>query len=134
MAMFAFGILLNLWTLQVLGIKGMYNGDSFGWILFDEPVKHGPFQFFEDPQYAGTTFAAVGSALYYQSRIGLWLAGAMYVVFQLSTTYIETPHMTRIYSNRQKSKLYDTKKASKGKSVAASPPRSTRPRSRSTKK
>lgn len=35
--LFVVGIFLNLWTLKVLGIKGMYNGDSFGY-LFDAPV------------------------------------------------------------------------------------------------
>jgi len=35
--LFVAGVLLNLWTLQALGIKGMYNGDSFGHLM-KEPV------------------------------------------------------------------------------------------------
>jgi len=26
-SLFIFGVLLNIWTLKALGIKGMYNGD-----------------------------------------------------------------------------------------------------------
>lgn len=58
----------------------MYNGDSFGY-LFDAPVNFfalfskakvtgGPYQYFNDPQYVGTTAALIGSALYYRSQIG----------------------------------------------------------------
>ena len=35
--LFVLGVWLNLWTLKTLGIKGMYNGDSFGWLM-REPV------------------------------------------------------------------------------------------------
>jgi Phospholipid methyltransferase len=41
---FVYGVLLNLWTLQALGIKGMYNGDSFGHLM-DAPVVNGPFRY-----------------------------------------------------------------------------------------
>ena len=86
-----FGILLNIWTLQALGIKGMtsccsarhgipadcwpgmYNGDSFGWLM-DAPVTGGPYTFFNDPQYVGTTAAMLGSAVYYNSLNGYGMA------------------------------------------------------------
>ena len=67
--LFVFGIGLNLWTLQALGIKGMYNGDSFGWLM-DAPVTNGPFAYFNDPQYVGTTAAILSSGVYYQSLHG----------------------------------------------------------------
>ncbi len=47
----------------------MYNGDSFGY-LFDAPVTDGPYQYFNDPQYVGTTVAFIGSAIYYRSILG----------------------------------------------------------------
>ena len=86
--LFVLGFALNLWTLQALGIKGMYNGDSFGW-LFDAPVTGGPYQYFSDPQYVGTTAAAVGSAFYYRSVDGFLLAVAMGIVFYISVHYVE---------------------------------------------
>ncbi|KAF9903944.1 hypothetical protein BX616_001473, partial [Lobosporangium transversale] len=70
---FVLGVLLNLWTLNALGIKGMYNGDSFGF-RFDAPVEGGPYRFMSDPQYVGTSLSLFGTAIYYQSIIGYILA------------------------------------------------------------
>eukprot|EP01118_Nematostelium_gracile_P019305 TRINITY_DN890_c0_g1_i2.p1 TRINITY_DN890_c0_g1~~TRINITY_DN890_c0_g1_i2.p1 ORF type:complete len:122 (-),score=24.52 TRINITY_DN890_c0_g1_i2:133-498(-) len=97
------GIALNLWTLKALGIKGMYNGDSFGF-LFDAPVTGGPYQYFNDPQYVGTVAAMVGSALYYRSLLGLALSLEMALVFYVSVKFVEGPHMNRIYSQKNKKK------------------------------
>jgi len=103
LAFFAFGILLNIWTLKALGIKGMYNGDSFGFLM-DAPVTSGPYVYFNDPQYVGTTLAMLGSALYYRSVYGLILTAVMGLVFYISVKFIEGPHLTRIYSARDKRK------------------------------
>merc|ERR1719378_1520218 len=97
----AAGVLLNLWTFQVLGIKGMYNGDSFGFLM-DAPVTHGPFAYLSDPQYVGTTMALLGAAVQYRSVVGMALTVLMGAVFHLSTTYIEGPHMMRLYGAKDK--------------------------------
>ncbi|KAF9941062.1 hypothetical protein BGZ67_005920 [Mortierella alpina] len=98
---FVSGALLNLWTLKSLGIKGMYNGDSFGF-LFDAPVEDGPYKYMSDPQYVGTTLSLVGTAIYYQSIIGYVLAVDMYIIFWISVLFFEGPHMKRIYSQKTK--------------------------------
>ncbi|KAG0364691.1 hypothetical protein BGX24_004490 [Mortierella sp. AD032] len=98
---FVSGALLNLWTLNSLGIKGMYNGDSFGF-LFDAPVEDGPYKYMSDPQYVGTTLSLVGTAIYYQSVIGYVLAVDMYIIFWISVMFFEGPHMNRIYSKKPK--------------------------------
>ncbi|KAF9171388.1 hypothetical protein BGX21_006816 [Mortierella sp. AD011] len=98
---FVLGALLNLWTLKSLGIKGMYNGDSFGF-LFDAPVEDGPYKYFSDPQYVGTTLSLFGTAIYYQSAIGFVLAVDMYLIFWVSVMFFEGPHMRRIYSQKEK--------------------------------
>ena len=96
----AIGIGLNLWTLWALGIKGMYNGDSFGFLM-DAPVTTGPYVYFSDPQYFGTTIALLGSSIYYQSLNGLYLTVILYVVFVLSVKLLEEPHMRRLYSHKK---------------------------------
>eukprot|EP01132_Coremiostelium_polycephalum_P008404 gene8404-10321_t len=101
---FVFGILLNLWTLYALGIKGMYNGDSFGHLM-DSPVTGGPYQYFNDPQYVGTTIACLGAAIRHQSLNGLICTLAVYLVFLISVKYVEGPHLKRIYDNRSYSKI-----------------------------
>eukprot|EP00158_Paraphelidium_tribonemae_P005835 Partr_v1_DN27549_c0_g1_i3_m30328 putative phosphatidylethanolamine N-methyltransferase len=102
---FVYGILLNLWTLKELGIKGMYNGDSFGW-LFKEPVTTGPFEYFSHPQYLGTVLSMLGSSIYFLSFRGLVLTLIMALTFVISTIFIESPHMAFIYANRKVSSLY----------------------------
>ncbi|EGC32270.1 hypothetical protein DICPUDRAFT_89291 [Dictyostelium purpureum] len=101
---FIFGILLNIWTLKALGIKGMYNGDSFGHLM-DAPVTTGPYVYFSDPQYVGTTIAAIGAAIRYQSMTGYLCSILVGIVFYISATFVETPHLNKIYSNRSYSKI-----------------------------
>ncbi|KAF9582008.1 hypothetical protein BGW38_000777, partial [Lunasporangiospora selenospora] len=98
---FVSGFLINLWTLKALGIKGMYNGDSFGF-LFDAPVTDGPYKYFNDPQYVGTAMSLFGTAVYYQSIIGYVLAVDLYIIFWISVMFFEGPHMRRIYSQKKK--------------------------------
>ncbi|KAJ3260334.1 hypothetical protein HK103_000969 [Boothiomyces macroporosus] len=100
----AVGIIMNLWTLKALGIKGMYNGDSFGFLM-DAPVTDGPYKYMQEPQYNGTTIVLIGTAIYYQSFTGLVLAGIMYAVFMISVVFVERPHMLKLYSkNTNKNK------------------------------
>ncbi|KNE63301.1 hypothetical protein AMAG_08441 [Allomyces macrogynus ATCC 38327] len=99
-AMFVFGLLLNAWTLKALGIKGMYNGDSFGFLM-DAPVTGGPYQYFQDPQYVGTAVACLGYAVRAQSLVGYLLAAWMWIVFQVSVKFIEGPHLARLYANHK---------------------------------
>lgn len=57
----------------------MYNGDSFGWLM-DAPVTGGPYTFFNDPQYVGTTAAMLGSAVYYNSVNGYGAQSALWLL------------------------------------------------------
>lgn len=99
--LFVVGVLLNIWTLKALGVKGMYNGDSFGFLM-DAPVTDGPYAFLNEPQYVGTALCLLGSSLYYQSLNGLILTAFLYFVFMLSVVFVEGPHMKRLYSKKQK--------------------------------
>lgn len=99
--LFGIGTLLNFWTLSALGIKGMYNGDSFGYLM-EEPVTTGPYRFLNEPQYVGTSIALLGSSLYYDSLQGLYLTFWMYAIFSLSVEFLEKPHMLRLYSTKNK--------------------------------
>lgn len=88
----------------------MYNGDSFGYIK-KKPVTGGPYRFFDDPQYLGTTVVLLGYTVLNQSRIGYGLTGIIYLVFNMSVAFIEGPHMKRIYSDAKTAQ----KKKEKGK-------------------
>jgi len=96
----------------------MYNGDSFGF-LFDTPVTGGPYRFLSDPQYVGTTMAALGSSIAYRSVNGFVLAIVIGFTFYLSVKFVEGPHLRRIYRN---AKSKQTTSSNKNK---ASPKRAT---------
>ncbi|KAJ3284431.1 hypothetical protein HK104_009965 [Borealophlyctis nickersoniae] len=121
-----FGIFLNLWTLKALGIKGMYNGDSFGHLMA-APVTGGPYRLFNDPQYVGTTLVLLGYAIKHQSISGYGelsqalmdcaqvfkiliaimpvLTAILYLTFLVSVHLIEGPHMRRIYAAKPKASV-----------------------------
>ncbi|KAI8826572.1 phospholipid methyltransferase-domain-containing protein [Fimicolochytrium jonesii] len=96
-----FGVFLNLWTLKALGVKGMYNGDSFGHYL-PKRVEDGPYLLFDHPQYVGTTLALLGYAVKFQSMVGYALTALLYGVFMVSAYKIEDPHMRRIFAEKDK--------------------------------
>ncbi|KAI9094996.1 phospholipid methyltransferase-domain-containing protein [Phlyctochytrium arcticum] len=98
-SLIVFGILLNLWTLKALGVKHMYNGIAFGYLM-DAPVTTGPYRLFNDPQYVGTTAALLGYAVKHQSLHGYILTLTMAVVFYISVKALEGPFMNDIYSKR----------------------------------
>ncbi|KAI9223067.1 phospholipid methyltransferase-domain-containing protein [Blastocladiella britannica] len=98
-ALLVTGFGINLWTLKALGIKNMYNGDSFGHLM-DAPVNDGPYQLWNDPQYFGTSLACLGHAVALQSGVGYALAAIMWCVFEVSVRNFEGPHLARIYANR----------------------------------
>ncbi|KAI8894093.1 phospholipid methyltransferase-domain-containing protein [Globomyces pollinis-pini] len=102
---FVTGLGLNLWVLRILGIKGMFNGDSFGYLL-DAPVKTGPYRFLTDPQYVGTTMCVQAAAILYNSFSGFILSIIMYITFVISVELIEKPYMNWVYDK----KVSDSKK------------------------
>eukprot|EP01088_Endostelium_zonatum_P010988 TRINITY_DN24727_c0_g1_i1.p1 TRINITY_DN24727_c0_g1~~TRINITY_DN24727_c0_g1_i1.p1 ORF type:complete len:206 (+),score=42.82 TRINITY_DN24727_c0_g1_i1:36-620(+) len=104
-SLFAFGIFLNFWTLKSLGIIGMYNGDSFGF-LFDHIITDGPFQYLSDPQYVGATIATFGwsLAVYTYNWRGYFFTLVMALTYVVSVKFVEGPHMARIYSARNNNK------------------------------
>ncbi|TPX43425.1 hypothetical protein SeLEV6574_g05064 [Synchytrium endobioticum] len=118
-ALILVGLFLNFWVLQVLGVRGMYNGDSFGF-LFDAPITNGPFQFFSDPQYVGASMAFLGYAIKVRSTVGLGLALVAMSTYFISVNFIENPHMHRIYSNAAKNQngLSNGKSSANGATVA----------------
>ncbi|TPX36918.1 hypothetical protein SmJEL517_g01087 [Synchytrium microbalum] len=97
LSLIIFGSVINLWAIQTLGIKGIYNGDSFGF-LFDAPVTNGIYRYISDPQYLGTGALFLGNAIQQSSKAGYGLASLTYIVYTLSVRYIEGPHMQRMYA------------------------------------
>jgi len=56
---------------------------------------NGPYRYFSDPQYVGTSLSLAGTAIYYQSVTGYILAIDMYIIFWISVMFFEVNERAR---------------------------------------
>jgi phosphatidylethanolamine N-methyltransferase len=68
----AFGLVFVAASFYRLGMRGMYFGDHFGF-LFKEKITKFPYDYFENPQYVGTTAFFIGYSLFHHSPAGVVL-------------------------------------------------------------
>jgi methylene-fatty-acyl-phospholipid synthase len=100
-AMVATGLSLVVAAYYRLGITGTYLGDYFG-ILMSERVTKFPFNMFENPMYLGSTLSFLGLAVHENSPVGVFLAGWVYLVYEVSTRLFENPFTDMIYREKAK--------------------------------
>ncbi|WWC62300.1 uncharacterized protein I303_104896 [Kwoniella dejecticola CBS 10117] len=101
-------VLSSMWA---LGVTGTYLGDYFG-ILMSHRVTSFPFNVLSDPMYVGSFLTHLGTALWYQSPVGIVLAGWVYLVYSIALRY-EGPFTDKIYSAKaQQSKQSPSSKKS----------------------
>ena len=85
-ALFAFGSVLVVTSMWVLGVTGTYLGDYFG-ILMDEMVTGFPFNVVSDPMYVGSTANFVAVALWYAKPAGLLLSVIVWVTYAIALRF-----------------------------------------------
>lgn len=85
-ALFAFGSVLVVSSMWVLGVTGTYLGDYFG-ILMDEMVTGFPFNVVSDPMYVGSTANFVAVALWYAKPAGLLLSVIVWVTYAIALRF-----------------------------------------------
>jgi hypothetical protein len=66
--------------------KGTYLGDYFG-ILMSNRVTGFPFNVLNDPMYIGSALSHLGTALWFQSPVGILLAAWVHVVYTIALKY-----------------------------------------------
>ncbi|WVW84435.1 hypothetical protein I302_106469 [Kwoniella bestiolae CBS 10118] len=88
-------VISSMWA---LGVTGTYLGDYFG-ILMTHRVTHFPFNVLSDPMYVGSALTHLGTALWYQSPVGILLAGWIWLVYSVALKY-EGPFTDKIYSSK----------------------------------
>ncbi|KAK4685253.1 hypothetical protein P7C73_g4903, partial [Tremellales sp. Uapishka_1] len=104
----ASGQILAVTSIYALGLTGTYLGDYFG-ILMSERVTGFPFNLLSDPMYVGSTLTFLGSALWYQSPVGIAISALVWVVYSIALRF-EGPWTDKIYSARSTSPAPTTKK------------------------
>jgi phosphatidylethanolamine N-methyltransferase len=76
------GLVLVATSFYRLGLRGMYFGDHFGF-LFKEKITQFPYNYFENPQYVGTSAFFIGYSLYFHSPTGVLLTVLMNCLYHL---------------------------------------------------
>ncbi|KAK8858413.1 hypothetical protein IAR55_002640 [Kwoniella newhampshirensis] len=116
--LFAAGQTFVISSMWALGVTGTYLGDYFG-ILMTHRVTSFPFNVLSDPMYVGSALSHLGTALWFQSPVGVALAGWVWIVYAIALKY-EGPFTDKIYSAKHKKSSTPTPTTS---SVPATPSR-----------
>ncbi|WWD18301.1 hypothetical protein CI109_102751 [Kwoniella shandongensis] len=98
--LFAAGQTFVISSMWALGVTGTYLGDYFG-ILMTHRVTSFPFNVLSDPMYVGSALSHLGTALWFQSPVGLALAAWVWIVYSIALKY-EGPFTDKIYSGQHK--------------------------------
>jgi len=97
---FVTGSVLVVSSMWALGVTGTYLGDYFG-ILMDEKVESFPFNVTDNPMYYGSTLSFLGTALWYESPVGLFLTVLVLVEYKIALLF-EEPFTGAIYAERER--------------------------------
>ncbi|WVO15879.1 hypothetical protein L204_103544 [Cryptococcus depauperatus] len=111
-------VISSMWA---LGVTGTYLGDYFG-ILMTHRVTCFPFNVLSDPMYVGSFMTHLGTALWYQSPVGVSLAGWVWVVYWVALKF-EGPFTDRIYSGQSKKTDSSSVPTSTASAIPATPSR-----------
>ncbi|KAK4049222.1 Phosphatidyl-N-methylethanolamine N-methyltransferase [Microbotryomycetes sp. JL221] len=107
-ASFIIGGVLVLSSMWALGVTGTYLGDYFG-ILMDHKVESFPFNVTANPMYYGSTLSFLGTALWYESPVGLILTLVVFVEYKIALRF-EEPFTGAIYAARDANKVKSNRK------------------------
>lgn len=78
----AFGLVLIAFSFYRLGLRNMYFGDHFGF-LFKEKITSFPYNYFENPQYVGTTTFYLGFSIAFHSPAGVVITLLVNVLYRI---------------------------------------------------
>ncbi|WVQ96754.1 hypothetical protein IAU59_003861 [Kwoniella sp. CBS 9459] len=122
--LFLAGQIFVISSMWALGVTGTYLGDYFG-ILMTHRVTSFPFNVLSDPMYVGSALSHLGTALWFQSPVGIVLSAWVWLVYVVALRY-EGPFTDKIYSAKNK-KSDDIDALGAGSSAEPSPTTSAFP-------
>lgn len=81
-SLITFGTTLVTFSFYRLGLRGMYFGDHFGFLLKEKIVSF-PYNYFPNAQYVGTTWLLIGVSIAYHSPAGLFISLLVNILYQV---------------------------------------------------
>lgn len=91
-----FGGYLIIISFVKLGLRGMYFGDHFGFLLKNK-ITSFPYNVLENPQYIGNTLLYFGIAILFKSYTGIFLTALIYLSYQIVVVATEKNQLTKFY-------------------------------------
>ena len=91
------GGLLVILAFRKLGLRGMYFGDHFGFIM-RKRIDSFPYNYFENPQYTGCTMMYLGYSLFCRSITGLILTISIVICYHILFRFFEKRQLKRLYN------------------------------------
>lgn len=109
MIMIAFGLTLVCLSFYRLGLRGMYFGDHFGFLLKEKVVSF-PYNYFPNAQYVGTTWLFIGISISLHSPSGIFISLFINVLYQI-LNLVESKKLEIFYpSNKNQNEVANTEK------------------------
>jgi phosphatidylethanolamine N-methyltransferase len=90
------GGLLVLFAFRKLGLRGMYFGDHFGFIM-KKRISSFPYNYTENPHYNGSFMMYLGFSLMCLSLKGICLTFVIILCYQILFTFFEKKRLKEIY-------------------------------------
>jgi phosphatidylethanolamine N-methyltransferase len=81
-SLITFGSTLVVFSFYRLGLRGMYFGDHFGFLLKEKIISF-PYNHFPNAQYVGTTWLLIGFSIAYHSPAGMFISLLVNILYQV---------------------------------------------------
>jgi phosphatidylethanolamine N-methyltransferase len=96
------GLILVFFSFYRLGLRGMYFGDHFGF-LFQQRITEFPYDYFENPQYVGTTTFFIALSIRHGSPAGVLITILLYLFYRILNE-VERRKLDIFYPNNKSEK------------------------------
>lgn len=101
MFLLCLGAILVLLAFRKLGLRGMYFGDHFGFIM-KKRIDSFPYNYTENPQYNGSIMMYFGFSLIRRSITGLFLTLFIVLNYKFLFIFFEKKRLKEIYKENKK--------------------------------
>jgi phosphatidylethanolamine N-methyltransferase len=91
------GSVLVAFAFRKLGLRGMYFGDHFGFIM-NNRIDSFPYNYFENPQYIGCVMMYLGYSLICRSLTGLIMTSFIVLCYQILFRFFEKKQLKMLYN------------------------------------
>lgn len=102
------GLILVLFSFQRLGLRGMYFGDHFGFLMKGR-IKQFPYNILENPQYIGSNLIYLGFSVATRSPAGLLLSLFSFLAYKMFFVLFEEKKLKVFYPYYEKEEDEDDK-------------------------